>query len=223
MTGAVTLALLFFVRDEYEGQRLRMAREDIEARGIRHAGVLKSMRETPRHRFVPAAVRALAYDDHPLPIGRGQTISQPYVVAFMTELLDPQPAHRVLEIGTGSGYQAAVLSALVKEVCTVEIVPELAREAAALLRELGYANIRTRLGDGYLGWPEKAPFDRILLTAAPLEVPEALLLQLAPGGRLVAPVGAGYQNLIVIDKRLDGTLNRRVSIPVRFVPMVKGP
>jgi protein-L-isoaspartate(D-aspartate) O-methyltransferase len=221
--GAVILALLFAVRDEYAAERLRMAREDIEARGIRHSGVLKSMRETPRHRFVPAALRALSYEDHPLPIGRGQTISQPYVVAFMTELLDPKPAHRVLEIGTGSGYQAAVLSPLVKEVCTVEIVPELAREAAALLRELGYANIRTRLGDGYLGWPEKAPFDRILLTAAPPEVPDALLRQLAPGGRLVAPVGVDYQNLMVIDKRPDGTLNRQVSIPVRFVPMVKGP
>ena len=209
--------------EEFEAARLRMVREQMAARGVRDAAVLNAMRTVPRHLFVPPPLRTMAYGDHPLPIGHGQTISQPYIVAFMSELLDLRPRHRVLEIGTGSGYQAAVLSLLANEVYTIEIVPALARDSAALFKQLGYANIFARQGDGYQGWPEKAPFDRIILTAAPPEVPKPLTDQLKPGGRLVAPVGAGYQELVVIDKRADGTLHRRPSIPVQFVPMVPTP
>jgi protein-L-isoaspartate(D-aspartate) O-methyltransferase len=180
------------------------------------------MRSVPRHLFVPESLRSMAYQDSPLPIGHGQTISQPYIVAFMTELLDPRPEHKVLEIGTGSGYQAAVLSPLVKQVFTVEIVPELAQRSAELLKKLGYANVVVRQGDGYLGWPEQAPFDRIILTAAPEDVPKALIEQLKPGGKLVAPVGrsAWDQELILLEKGLDGKIRRRAVLPVRFVPMV---
>jgi len=186
-----------------------------------HPIVLEAMRSTARHLFVPAPLRYLAYADRPLPIGHGQTISQPYVVAFMTELLDPQPHHRVLEIGTGCGYQAAVLSRLVKAVYSIEIVPELARDSAALLKQLGYDNVLVRAGDGYQGWPDQAPFDRILLTAAPPEVPKTLVDQLQVGGKLVAPEGRVWQNLVLLEKRADGSLQRKVSLPVRFVPMVR--
>jgi protein-L-isoaspartate(D-aspartate) O-methyltransferase len=199
-----------------------MVREQIESRGIKSRAVLQSLRNTPRHRFVPAQVRALAYTDQPLPIGYGATISQPYIVALMTQLLEPSKELTVLEIGTGSGYQAAVLSPLVKYVYTIEIVPELARSAKAILQKLGYKNISVRAGDGYKGWPEKAPFDRIVLTAAPPEIPRVLIDQLRPGGRLVAPVGENVQDLVVIDKSQDGKISRRSVIPVRFVPMVKG-
>ena len=199
-----------------------MVREQIESRGIKNPAVLQSLRNTPRHLFVPAQVRALAYTDQPLPIGYGATISQPYIVALMTQLLEPSKELTVLEIGTGSGYQAAVLSPLVKYVYTIEIVPELARSAKAILQKLGYKNISVRAGDGYKGWPEKAPFDRIVLTAAPPEIPRVLIDQLRPGGRLVAPVGENVQDLVVIDKSQDGKISRRSVIPVRFVPMVKG-
>jgi len=201
-----------------------MVQEQIEKRGIRNAEVLRVMRETPRHLFVPERHRGDAYRDGPLPIGSGQTISQPYIVAVMTELLEPSPNIRVLEIGTGSGYQAAVLAALCKEVYTIEIVPELARAAAKIFSDLKLSNIIAREGDGYRGWPEKAPFDRIILTAAPPQVPQALLDQLPPGGKLVAPVGASAldQELIVIEKGKDGKLRRRSVLPVRFVPMVPG-
>ena len=209
--------------EEFEASRLTMVREQMAARGVRDAAVLNAMRTVPRHLFVPPPLRTMASGDYPLSIGYGQTISQPYIVAFMSELLDLRPQHRVLEIGTGSGYQAAVLSLLAKEVYTIEIVPALARGSAALLKQLGYANVSVREGDGYQGWREQAPFDRIILTAAPPEVPKPLTDQLKPGGRLVAPVGAGYQELVVIDKRADGTLQRRSSIPVRFVPMVPTP
>lgn len=211
---------LFCAADEFEAARLRMVREDIEARGVRNALVLDAMRSTPRHLFVPEPYRLMAYQDYPLPIGYGQTISQPYVVALMTELLDPQPSDRVLEIGTGSGYQAAVLSGMVKEVYTIEIAPELARTAAERLKQLGYANVFVREGDGYRGWPEKSPFDRIILTAAPPEIPKPLTDQLKTGGRLVAPIGENLQQLVVIEKRSDGSLVSKRSIPVRFVPMV---
>jgi protein-L-isoaspartate(D-aspartate) O-methyltransferase len=205
---------------DWEAWRAGMVRTQIEARGIRHKGVLKSMRETPRHLFVPPRLREAAYEDHPLPIGYDQTISQPYIVALMSELLDPRPADRVLEIGTGSGYQAAVLSPLVAEVCTIEIVPELATSAKGALGIFG--NVLTRLGDGYAGWPEKAPFDKIILTAAPPAVPQALFDQLKPGGRLVAPVGAtpADQVLAIFDKDKRGRIRRTEHIAVRFVPMV---
>jgi protein-L-isoaspartate(D-aspartate) O-methyltransferase len=220
--GVLAITLLLWAADPYERQRERMVAEQIQQRGIRNPAVLKAMRSVPRHLFVPESLRSMAYQDSPLPIGHGQTISQPYIVAFMTELLDPRPEHKVLEIGTGSGYQAAVLSPLVKQVFTVEIVPELAQRSAELLKKLGYANVVVRQGDGYLGWPEQAPFDRIILTAAPEDVPKALIEQLKPGGKLVAPVGrsAWDQELILLEKGLDGKIRRRAVLPVRFVPMV---
>jgi protein-L-isoaspartate(D-aspartate) O-methyltransferase len=221
--SAALLPTALLAADPQGAARERMVREQIEARGVKNPAVLRALRATPRHLFVPEDLRAHAHEDRPLPIGYGQTISQPYIVALMTELLEPRPTHRVLEIGTGCGYQAAVLAGLVKELYSIEIVPELAREAAARLRPLGYANVTVLAGDGYRGWPEHAPFDRILLTAAPPKVPQALLDQLAPGGKLVAPEGAGDdQHLVIFEKRPDGKLSRRVSIPVRFVPMVPG-
>ncbi|HSO06988.1 MAG TPA: protein-L-isoaspartate(D-aspartate) O-methyltransferase [Pelomicrobium sp.] len=186
--------------------------------------VMAAMAKVPRHRFVPPEWAGAAYADRPLPIGHGQTISQPFVVALMTDLLDLKGGERVLEIGTGSGYQAAVLAELAKKVYTIEIVDPLGQRAAALLRELGYANVEVRIGDGYRGWPEAAPFDAIIVTAAPPSVPEALVRQLKPGGRLVLPVGATHemQVLTVIEKRADGSLERKPVLPVRFVPMVQG-
>ena len=170
---------------------------------------------------MPEPLQHLAYADQPLPIGQGQTISQPFIVAYMTEALEVRPAHRVLEIGTGSGYQAAVLSRLVREVYTIEIVPELARRATATLKALGYVNVRVREGDGYAGWPEQAPFARILVTAAPEKVPQPLIDQLANGGRMVIPVGDREQWLTVIEKTPRGVVERR-TIPVAFVPFTRG-
>ncbi|MFB3828046.1 MAG: protein-L-isoaspartate(D-aspartate) O-methyltransferase [Bryobacteraceae bacterium] len=214
--------LLLLAADPTAALRARMVKEQIEDRGIRNPGVLAAMRNTPRHLFVPEESRALAYGDHPVAIGYGATISQPYIVAWMTELLEPARTHRVLEIGTGSGYQAAVLSPLVQHVYTIEIVPELAKSAAALLEKLGRTNITVRQGDGYKGWPDGAPFDRIVITAAPPEIPKTLIDQLAPGGRLVAPVGSSpfSQELVVLDKRADGSTRRRSMGGVMFVPMV---
>src|ERR1017187_4547352 len=184
-----------------------MVAGQIESRGVRNPAVLSAIRSIPRHLFVPANVREFAYADRPLPIGYKQTISQPYIVALMTELLEPAKDQRVLEIGTGSGYQAAVLSQLVKEVYTIELVPGLAREAAQRLHDLGFNNVIAKQGDGYLGWPEKAPFDRVILTAAPPEIPKALIEQLKPGGRLVAPEGEGFrQELVVIIKTPGGRI-----------------
>jgi protein-L-isoaspartate(D-aspartate) O-methyltransferase len=209
--------------DSRSRDRERMVREQIEARGVRHPKVLKAMRSTPRHLFVPEPIRGVAYDDCALPIGYGATISQPYVVALMTELLAPESGSRVLEIGTGSGFQAAVLSPLVKSVYTIEIVPELAASAGATLGRLGYANIHVRQGDGYKGWPEQAPFDRIIITAAPPEVPNALIAQLADGGRLVVPVGSGWdQQLMLVEKKADGSIRQTRVAPVLFVPMRRG-
>lgn len=199
-----------------------MVREQIESRGVRKPDVLRSLRETPRHLFIPAAFRSLAYADQPVPIGHGATISQPYIVALMTELLEPSKEHKVLEIGTGSGYQAAVLAPLVKHVYTIEIVPELAETAKQALEKVGRKNVTVRAGDGYKGWPEEAPFDRIIVTAAPPEIPQALIDQLKPGGKLVVPVGDRLQDLVVLDKGKDGKIRRRNVIPVRFVPMVPG-
>ena len=204
-------------------ERERMVAEQIEGRGVRNLEILRVMRATPRHLFVPMDVRSMAYEDHPIPIGYGATISQPYVVALMTELLAPAKTHRVLEIGTGSGYQAAILGQLAAKVYTVEIVPELARSAAKTLRELGYTNITVRQGDGYQGWPDRAPFDGIMLTAAPPALPEALIGQLAKRGRMVAPVGSIWeQELIVVEKNADGTIRRRIAGQVSFVPMKPG-
>ncbi len=228
---AVTLALALAAlaasaqwrERRWQSERVRMVREQIEARGVRDPRVLAAMREVPRERFVPARVRSLAASDAPLPIGYDQTISQPYIVAFMTELLALERSHSVLEIGTGSGYQTAVLASLCDRVYSVEIVPDLADRAAATLRELGYEDALVTQGDGYLGWPEHAPFDRIIVTAAPPELPRALLDQLAPGGRLVAPVGptSESQVLILATKDADGRIRRQKRLDVRFVPMVR--
>jgi protein-L-isoaspartate(D-aspartate) O-methyltransferase len=197
-------------------------RDQIEGRGIRDPRVLAAVRSVPRAKFIPKTLRAHALDDRPLEIGWGATISQPYIVAAMTEMLDVRPEYKVLEIGTGSGYQAAILSQLAREVCSVEVVPELAERATALLYELGYSNVRVRLGDGYAGWPEDAPFDRIILTAAPEELPEALVDQLAGPGRLVAPVGEpAHQDLYIVDKSADGEVKVRRMFGVSFVPMVQ--
>lgn len=209
--------------DSREKERIMLVEEHIERRGVRNPDVIRAMRSVPRHEFVPEQVRADAYEDRPLSIGYGATISQPYIVAAMTELLEPSRNHKVLEIGTGSGYQAAVLSNLVQDLYTIEIVPELAKLSRQTLERLGYRNVHVREGDGYKGWPEQAPFDRIILTAAPPEVPQALLDQLKHGGRLVAPVGDREdQQLLVLDKGMDGRIHRREVFPVMFVPMVPG-
>jgi protein-L-isoaspartate(D-aspartate) O-methyltransferase len=206
--------------EQYTRQRASMVTEQLQQRGISDARVLDVMRKVPRHLFVPESVRPLAYADRPLPIGHGQTISQPFIVAYMTDALDVARTHRVLEIGAGSGYQAAVLAHLAGEVYTVEIVPELARRASALLESLGYSNVYVREGDGYAGWPEHAPFDRIIVTAAPEQVPQALIDQLANGGRLVIPVGRSEQWLTLMEKTTNGVTQRR-TIPVRFVPLTR--
>lgn len=198
--------------------RAEMVRTQIAARGVKDANVLNAMRAVPRHLFVPAEVRAQAYADHPLPIGEGQTISQPYIVGLMSELLGVQPGDRVLEIGTGSGYQAAVLAAMGCEVYTIEIRPTLAAEAQKRLNDLGARQVHVRSGDGYQGWPEAAPFAGIIVTAAPDRIPEPLLEQLAVGGSMVIPVGSFYQQLKVITRTASGFSERDV-IPVRFVPM----
>ncbi len=196
-----------------------MVSSQIEGRGVKDKAVLTALRKVPRHRFVPALWQGRAYIDGPLPIGEGQTISQPYIVGWMTELIEPTRKLRVLEIGTGSGYQAAVLAECVGEVDTIEVVPALGKKAKVLLGELGYRNIRVKIGDGYEGWPERAPYDAIILTAAPpTDVPPPLLEQLKQGGRLVAPVGRGEQNLIRITRDPTG-YKREVLAPVRFVPM----
>lgn len=208
--------------DQRVQERTRMIDQQIRGRGVRNERVLEAIARVPRHLFVPEAHRPEAYGDHPLPIGRGQTISQPYIVAYMTELLDPRPEHRVLEIGTGSGYQTAVLAELVREVYSIEIIDELAERARGVLTSLGYTHVRLRTGDGYRGWPEAAPFDGILVTAAPPEIPQALVDQLAVGGTLVVPVGptGNVQMMTVVRKSADGTTIDR-TIPVQFVPMVE--
>jgi protein-L-isoaspartate(D-aspartate) O-methyltransferase len=196
-----------------------MVRKQIEDRGVRDKRVLAAMRKVPRHLYVPREMEPYAYADQPLPIGYGQTISQPYIVAFMTEALELKPQDRVLEIGTGSGYQAAVLAELVQDVYSIEIVEPLGREAAERLKRLGYSNIQVRIGDGYRGWPEAAPFDAIIVTAAPDHVPPALVGQLRQGGRLVLPVGRFFQELVRVRRTASGT-KQETLLPVRFVPMV---
>ena len=204
---------------EQREARERMVREQLEARSIRDPRVLEAMRKVPRQLFVPPAMQAFAYQDSPLPIGYGQTISQPYIVAFMSEALELKPQDRVLEIGTGSGYQAALLAHLAREVYSIEIVEPLAKEAAERLRRLGYSNINFRIGDGYRGWPEAAPFDAIMVTAAPDHIPPALEEQLREGGRMVLPVGRYEQDLVRVRRTQQG-LRRETLLPVRFVPMV---
>lgn len=202
-------------------QRKQMVETQIRQRGITDPRVIDALMSVERHRFVPDNALDYAYHDSPLAIGHGQTISQPYIVALMTEILEPEPGDTILEIGTGSGYQAAVLSRLVAHVYSVEIVEALGRHARETLHELGYDNVTVRIGDGYQGWPEHAPFDGIIVTAAPPEIPQALIDQLADGGRMIVPVGTTFQELVLIEKR-DGQVTQRNVAAVRFVPMVHG-
>ena len=206
----------------FETERARMVNEQLKARDIRDERVFNAMLKVPRHLFVPAALRAQAYSDSPLPIGHDQTISQPYIVAFMTQGLKIEPGSRVLEIGTGSGYQAAILGVLAKEVYTIEIVQPLAERARATLAEQGHRNVHVRHGNGYLGWPEHAPFDRIMVTAAPDEVPPALVEQLKVGGLMAIPVGTTSQELRILRRTATG-VETLETLPVRFVPMTGKP
>jgi protein-L-isoaspartate(D-aspartate) O-methyltransferase len=200
-----------------------MVREQIESRGITDARVLAAMTKVPRHEFVPERLADKAYEDHPLPIGHNQTISQPYIVALMTELLQIQPGAKVLEVGTGSGYQAAILAEVGAQVYSLEILEPLAKTSAELLQRLGYTNIQVKQGDGYLGWPEHAPYDAIIVTAAVDHVPQPLVEQLGPGGRLVIPVeeGRARQSLLLMEKSADGSVTTRNVAPVLFVPLTR--
>ena len=209
----------------YAAARETMVREQIAGRGIRDPRVIEALRQVPRHLFIPAAERDRAYADSPVPIGQGQTISQPYIVALMTELVRPKPTDRVLEVGTGSGYQAAVLARLVDHVYTIELEDTLARSATAVLRELKYENVTVRTGDGYVGWPEHAPFDIVIVTAAPEHIPQPLIDQLKPGGRLIVPVGPRFtvQQLQLIEKDAGGAVRTRNVSPVMFVPLRRPP
>jgi len=204
---------------DYEQARRNMVEYQIKARGIKDKRVIAAMLKVPRHLFVPEEMRDMAYRDEPLPIGYGQTISQPYIVAYMTEALKLRPEDKVLEIGTGSGYQTAILAELVRDVYTIEIIPELSERAQVTLKNLGYTNIEFLIGDGSKGWPEKAPFDAILVSAAPAEVPPALVEQLQINGRLVIPVGTDSQELVLIKKTKKGLEKTRL-IGVRFVPLI---
>jgi protein-L-isoaspartate(D-aspartate) O-methyltransferase len=220
------LLFIFFASDSAQDtfQQLRedMVKYQIEDRNVNHKATLNAMRNVPRHEFVPNNMKAYAYADRPLSIGNGQTISQPYIVAFMTSVIEPEPDDKVLEIGTGSGYQAAVLAEIVKEVYTIEIIPQLAENASKKFKELQYNNIYIRVGDGYHGWPDKSPFDAIIVTAAPKEIPEPLIDQLKEGGKLVIPVGPKYsvQYLQLVTKK-NGKPKIRNLLPVRFVPFTR--
>jgi protein-L-isoaspartate(D-aspartate) O-methyltransferase len=216
------LLALFLSQDVHKERRERMVKNQIEHRGVKDPLVLRAMRTVERHRFVPSASASEAYNDRPLPIGYGQTISQPFIVAYMTEVIKPQPQHKVLEIGTGSGYQAAVLAHLVKEVYTIEIVPQLGNTAATRLKNLGYKNVHVKVADGYYGWKEAGPFDAIVVTAAAEYIPPPLLEQLKEGGRMVIPVGSPFmnQNLMLVEKRKGRHVTRSL-MPVVFVPFTR--
>jgi protein-L-isoaspartate(D-aspartate) O-methyltransferase len=235
MAGPILRALTLFSREErgetntasaaeedrFAAERRRMVLEQLSSAAyhISDSRVLAAMDKVPRHRFVPEELRHRSYEDTPLPIGYGQTISQPFIVAFMTGQLNPRPTDRVLEIGTGSGYQAAVLAELVQEVCTIEIVETLAQRAKADLQQLGYANIQVRAGDGYQGWPEAAPFDAVIVTCAPEQVPQPLVDQLRDGGRMIIPVVPEWDQTLVLLRKAGGRLEEQAVLPVRFVPM----
>ncbi len=215
------VVLLFGCRQEgsYQVLRERMVERQILARGITDQAVLDAMRRVPRHEFVPEDLRHAAYEDHPLPIGEGQTISQPYIVALMTEVLHLLPGERVLEIGTGSGYQAAVLAELTDQVYTIEILEDLGKRGEETLQRLGYSRVRVKIGDGYLGWEEHAPYDAIMVTCAPDHIPQPLVDQLVEGGRMVIPVGRGYRQELYLVEKKDGQIRQTDIIPVLFVPM----
>ncbi len=207
--------------DKYEKVRQRMVRDQVVARGIKNQKVIQAMLNVPRHLFVPTNYERMAYEDRPLPIGAGQTISQPYIVALMTETLELNKNMKVLEIGTGSGYQSAILAEIVNEVYTIEIIESLGKKAKKLLSGLGYDNVHVKIGDGYKGWPAKAPFDAIIVTCAPTDIPQPLKKQLKEGGRMIIPVGGSIvQELALLEKKA-GTLKKKVVAPVRFVPMVR--
>jgi protein-L-isoaspartate(D-aspartate) O-methyltransferase len=206
---------------DFNAQRRELV-ELLKSQGVTSPTVLDALLKVPRHEFVPPAYRNLAYQNRPLPIGHDQTISQPFIVGYMTEAAEIGPGERVLEIGTGSGYQAAVLAELAKEVYTIEIIPELAAGARTVLTRLGYRNVEVKTGNGYAGWPEHAPYDAIVVTAAPDEVPQALVEQLAVRGKMIIPVGSNFQQMVIITKSESGVVERR-TIPVRFVPMTGKP
>ena len=214
--------LLSFQKDPFERKREEMVSQTIEKNGVTDKAVLKSMRAVKRHLFVPEDIASSAYEDRPLPIGYGQTISQPFIVAYMTEVIKPKPEYNVLEIGTGSGYQAAVLAEIVKEVYTIEIIPELGNAAAARLKKLGYRNVTAKVADGYFGWPEHGPYDAIVVTAAAEFVPPPLLEQLKDGGKIVIPIGSPFMNqtLMVIEKK-GKKITTRSLMPVVFVPFTR--
>ncbi|MGM0453953.1 MAG: protein-L-isoaspartate(D-aspartate) O-methyltransferase [Thermodesulfobacteriota bacterium] len=205
---------------DFHGQRMAMVENQLAERDIDDPDVLAAFRSVKRHRFVPEQLRSAAYADRPLPIGHGQTISQPYIVAFMTEALAVEENDNILEIGTGSGYQAAILGEICKQVYTIEIIPELARRARRVLGGAGYTNVHVKIGDGYQGWPAHAPYDGIIVTCAPTDIPDPLKEQLADGGRMVIPVGETFDQELVVMVKKDGRLLKKDSLPVRFVPMV---
>jgi protein-L-isoaspartate(D-aspartate) O-methyltransferase len=204
---------------DFAAQRQLMVQQQLVTRGINDARVLGAMAKVPREEFVAPESRAATYEDGPLPIGYGQTISQPYIVAFMTEQLRPKPSDRVLEVGTGSGYQAAILAELVSEVYSIEIVEPLAKNAETILQRLGYKNVQVKIGDGYKGWPETAPFDAIIVTCAPDKVPQPLVDQLKDDGRMVIPVGERFAQQLYLLEKKNGQLKQSATLPVRFVPM----
>ena len=223
MAGFLVMGLITLMSDRYQAMREKMVEFQIEMRGVKDPVVLSAMRKVPRHLFLPASQKDSAYDDTALPIGFGQTISQPYIVAYMTECLNPQKSHRILEIGTGSGYQAAVLAEIVDTVYTIEIIPELGKRASDRLSAMGYKNITVKIGDGYEGWKEHAPFDGIMVTAGAESIPPPLVEQLKDGGKMIIPVGSPYlvQNLILVEKH-GKAVSKRNLIPVRFVPFQRG-
>lgn len=219
----IFMCLLFLPQeDERKKEREKMVRDQIEARGIKDPAILEAMRKVQRHRLVPEGQADEAYRDSPLPIGKGQTISQPYVVAYMTEMVKPRKGMKVLEIGTGSGYQAAVLAEIVDEVYTLEIVPELGHKASQELKDLGYGNIQVKIADGYNGWEEHAPFDAIVVTAAADHIPPSLIQQLKEGGRMIIPIDSGVpaQQLVLVEN-IDGKIRKKNVLPVRFVPFTR--
>lgn len=211
------------MEEDYTRERIKMVKEQIMARGVKDKEVLKAMESVPRHLFVPEGYREYSYYDQPLPIGSGQTISQPYIVALMTEMLDVGKDDVVLEIGTGSGYQAAILSEIVKEVYTIELIEELGLRAKERLKYLKYNNVHVKIADGSLGWPDKAPFDAIIVTAAAGKIPDPLIKQLKPGGRMVIPVDNSFlgQDLLIVEKDENGKVSIEKTIPVRFVPLIE--
>ena len=210
-----------FRKDKYFLQRKTMVEQQIKERGIHNTKVLGALMDVQRHKFVPDEYKNFAYDDRPLPIGYNQTISQPYIVAYMTEILNPDPTKKVLEIGTGSGYQAAILSLLYKEVYTIEIIAPLGEKAKKVFAEEGYSNIKAKIGDGYQGWKEYAPFDAIIVTCAPANIPKSLVQQLAEGGKMIIPVGKPNNQILYLLEKRGGKIQKTATLSVQFVPMVR--